>query len=396
MLNADLLSLARVAVASLMPGREVLVVAPLGSGHINDTLLVTFAAGLPRQAVLQRLNQAVFPAPEQIMANLTVLAEHLEARLSQEPLGGADPRMVVRPLGGSAGQCYHRTPNGDFWRLLSYVAAAEPKEALASPEMAREVGRGLGTFHRLTADLDPSRLADTLPGFHVTPAYLARYDRLAAARRIGAELPGEAQCREVIATHRELAGVLEDAAARGRIHPRVIHGDPRLANFLFDRESGRVAALVDLDTVKPGLLHYDLGDFLRSCSNPVGDDPVGLHAVHFDLNICGELLGGYLAEAGATLGAADYELIYPAVRLLALELGLRFFSDHLAGDVYFKTERPGQNLHRAMGQFRLLASIEAQEVEIRAIVAGGTAAPGPINAPRGCPRKPVGQRVAGV
>ncbi len=356
------------AVDALLPGREMVGVAPLGSGHINDTFLVTFAAGAPRQVVLQRLNLAVFPAPEQIMANLAVLAEHLAARLNQEPPGGADPRMVVRPLGGVAGRQYFREPGGDFWRLISYVENAEHRESLATPEAAREAGRGLGIFHRLVADLDPARLADTLPGFHVTPAYLAAYDRLLAAGRGEGVLPGEKYCREMIAARRGLAETLEEAARLGLIHPRVIHGDPRLANLLFDRSSGRAVALVDLDTVKPGLLHYDLGDCLRSCCNPVGDDPEDLTEVVFALEICRELLGGYLAEAGVTLGPADFQLIYPAVRLLAFELGLRFFSDHLAGDVYFKTEQPGQNLRRALGQFRLLESIEAQEGEILAIV----------------------------
>lgn len=356
------------AVAVLMPGREVVGFAPLGAGHINDTFLVTFASGVPRQAVLQRLNRAVFPEPEKIMANLAVLAEHLAVRLAQEAVGGADPRLVVRPLGDCAGRPYSRDPDGNFWRLLTYVEDAVHRQALDTPEAAREAGRGLGIFHRLTADLDPSRLADTLPGFHVTPRYLAAYDRQLAAGQGGAGLPAEAECHRVIATHRAAAGVLEEAAARGLLRPRVIHGDPRLANLLFDRASGRVAALVDLDTVKPGLLHYDLGDCLRSCCNPAGDDPATLDAVGFDREICRALLGGYLAEAGATLREADHRLIYPALRLLAFELGLRFFSDHLAGDLYFRTTRPGHNLHRALVQFRLLADIEAQEEGIRRLV----------------------------
>jgi Ser/Thr protein kinase RdoA (MazF antagonist) len=369
--NRELIAAARAALAQLLPGREATSFEPLGSGHINDTLLVTLAAGAPRQVVLQRLNRAVFPEPEKIMANLTVLADHLAARLAKEPLAGADPRMVVRPLGGSAGHRYFRDPGGDFWRLITYVEDAVHREALATPEAAREAGRGLGLFHRLTADLDPARLADTLPGFHVAPGYLTAYDRLLAESKGGDDWPGAADCRQIIAAHRELAGVLEEAAGRGLLSPRVIHGDPRLANLLFDRESGRAVALVDLDTVKPGLLHYDLGDCLRSCGNPVGDDPADLNAVRFDLEIGRELLGGYLTEAGSTLSQADYDLIYPAVRLLAFELGLRFFSDHLAGDLYFKTARPGHNLYRALVQFRLLASIEAQEGEIRAIVAAG-------------------------
>ncbi|HSH13530.1 MAG TPA: aminoglycoside phosphotransferase family protein [Desulfurivibrionaceae bacterium] len=369
MSNVELMQVAGAAVAALLPGRELFGFEPLGSGHINDTLLVTFAAGTPRQAVLQRLNRAVFPEPEKIMANLVVLADHLAARLALEPPGGADPRVVVRPLGGVAGQPYFRDPGGDFWRLITYVGDAENKERLDTPEVAREAGRGLGVFHRLVADLEPSRLADTLPGFHVAPAYLAAYDRLLAAGRVGAGLPGETNCHAIIEAHRELAGVLEEAVGRGVLHPRVIHGDPRLANLLFDRVSGRAVALVDLDTVKPGLLHYDLGDCLRSCCNPAGDDPEDLAAVRFDLEIGRHLLTGYLAEAGATLSDSDYQFVYPALRLLAFELGLRFFSDHLAGDRYFRVARPGQNLHRALGQFRLLAEIEAQEEQIQSLIA---------------------------
>lgn len=360
---------ARAALVQLLPGRKVGNLAPLGNGHINDTYLVTFVSDEPRQVVLQRLNRAVFPEPEKIMANLAILAEHLANRIAQEPPGGVDPRMVVSPLGGQDGRGFFSAPDGDFWRLLTYVEGTEHQEVLATPESAREAGRGLGVFHRLVADLDSTRLVDTLPGFHYAPGYLATYDRQISLRPVIEIQPDDVYCREIIAARRGLVEVLEEAARRGEIHPRVIHGDPRLANLLFDRSSGKAVALVDLDTVKPGLLHYDLGDCLRSCCNPVGDDPENLAEVCFDLEICRGLLGGYLAEAGATLSPIDYQLIYPAVRLLAFELGLRFFNDHLAGDVYFKITRPGQNLQRALVQFRLLESIEAQELEIRAIVA---------------------------
>jgi len=127
-------------------------------------------------------------------------------------------------------------------------------------------------------------------------------------------------------------------------------------------------ALIDLDTVKPGLLLHDLGDCLRSCCNPDGDDPEDPTAVRFDAKICRDLLAGYLDETGSMLTEAEYDLIYPALRVLAFELGLRFFSDHLAGDRYFRSLRPGHNLDRALVQFRLLAGIEAQEAELRRIV----------------------------
>ncbi len=361
----ELLKAARIALATLLPGREVTQLTELGRGHINDTLLATFAADEPRRAVLQRLSRRVFPAPEQVMTNLALLTEHLERQYRRDGATWPTDWAVVHTLGGNEGRPYFIGGDGDFWRLLSYVEGAVELAKIATPVQAREAGRILGTFHRLVADLDPGKLYDTLPGFHVTPVYLAAYDRL---ERSGSDTSEERYCRQVIDSHRHLAETLEEAAVRGLISPRVIHGDPRLANMLFDRESGRGVALIDLDTVKPGFLHYDIGDCLRSCCNPAGDDPVNLEDIRFDLEVGRELLAGYLAEAGQTLTDADYDLIYPALRLLAFELGLRFFSDHLIGDPYFRSSRPGHNLQRAQAQFRLLTEIEAQETRIRRVV----------------------------
>jgi Ser/Thr protein kinase RdoA (MazF antagonist) len=167
----------------------------------------------------------------------------------------------------------------------------------------------------------------------------------------------------------ELAGVLERAKAAGVLPLRPIHGDPKVNNVLLDARSGEAIALVDLDTVKPGLVHYDIGDCLRSACNPLGEETLTPEKVGFDLQLCAALLEGYGAAAGAILSDADHAYLYDAIRLLSFELGLRFFSDHLAGNVYFHTVRPGHNLDRALVQFHLTASIEAQEQEIRALLA---------------------------
>jgi hypothetical protein len=161
--------------------------------------------------------------------------------------------------------------------------------------------------------------------------------------------------------------VLEAAHLRGELPACPIHGDPKLANILFSRDTGQAISLIDLDTVKPGLLHYDIGDCLRSCCNPAGED-ADPAKVSFNLACCAAILRGYLPQVAPFFSVADYHYIYDAVRIIAFELGLRFFSDHLAGDVYFRVKRPGHNLHRAMVQFALCRSVEAQEAEIRAIV----------------------------
>jgi Ser/Thr protein kinase RdoA (MazF antagonist) len=229
------------------------------------------------------------------------------------------------------------------------------------------VGRALGTFHSLIHDLPTAELADTLEGFHVTPGYLAAFERV--LRRTEVPLTPQAQhCIAFIRDRESFIPVLEEAQRSGHLRQRPIHGDPKVNNILFDSDSGDAIALVDLDTVKPGLIHYDIGDCLRSGCNRLGEETDDWRSVQFDLELCEAVLAGYIGRAHRFLEDADYAHIPDAIRLLSLELGLRFFTDHLAGDVYFRTSRPRHNLQRALVQFRLTESIETQQGEIRSLV----------------------------
>lgn len=174
---------------------------------------------------------------------------------------------------------------------------------------------------------------------------------------------------DFVAARRHAAGVLEQARQSGVLTTRTMHGDPKLSNILFDAATGQAVALVDLDTVQPGLVHYDLGDCLRSCCNTAGEQPAAHARVEFDLDICHGILQGYLGEARRFLAAADYAYLQAAIRLIPLELGIRFLTDHLQGDVYFKTDAPEQNLQRAMTQFQLTLSIERRAHRIGRIIA---------------------------
>jgi Ser/Thr protein kinase RdoA (MazF antagonist) len=165
------------------------------------------------------------------------------------------------------------------------------------------------------------------------------------------------------------ASVLEDARGRGELRLRPIHGDPKINNIMIDEHTGHAVSIVDLDTVKPGLIHYDIGDCLRSCCNPLGEETTEIDEVYFDLDLCRAILEGYLGEAQRFMTDADTAYVYDAIRLIAFELGLRFFTDYLEGDVYFKARYREHNLMRALVQFRVAESIEAQADEIRAIVA---------------------------
>lgn len=368
LVNENIFENARGAVLAFFPDRDILGLEVLGGGHINDSFLVSLTGDSDDKFVLQRLNRQVFPQPELIMANLRVLADHLEHRLQVAGHKCFDGWQVVRPIIAAAGRYYFVDSGDNFWRMLSYVGGATNFDRVQDSNHAKEAGRALGLFHQLVSDLDPELLEDTLPAFHVTPAYLADYDRVFKSSLRQLCSVDEEYCARIIEDHRSCVAVLEDAARQGILPTKVIHGDPRVANIMYDERCGRAVSLVDLDTVKPGLLHYDIGDCLRSCCNPAGDRVEKIDNVRFDPQICRNLLGGYLAEMAPLLTDVDYEFIYPAVRIITFELGLRFFTDHLAGDMYFKVSHNGHNLQRAMIQFRLLESIEGSESLICNIV----------------------------
>lgn len=358
-----------VAEAFALPA-PVARVEPLGNGNVNATYRVHLAGEGQGSTVLQRLNTAVFREPQLVMANIEAVAAHVERRLAE---GNPDPEGRPWRMPAVLRQRLSGEPwlerQGSFWRMLSFLEGTRSVDAIEGLEQAREIGAALGLFHALIHDLPAERLADTLVGFHITPAYLEHYQQVLHESTVE-RCP---RCLEAIAfveQRQERAGVLEEALAAGRLRLRPIHGDPKINNLLLCQSSGRAVALIDLDTVKPGLVHYDIGDCLRSACNPHGEDCADLEAVHFDLALAERVLGGYLSVARGFLSDADLDAIPDAIALLPFELGLRFLTDHLAGDVYFRTSRPGHNLDRALVQFRLAASVEAQREAIEALVAG--------------------------
>ena len=350
---------------AFFPDQTVLDVRPHGEGLINDTFLLVVGGEATPRAVLQRINTRVFSHPERIMDNLRTLQAHVATRQAALP---ADERRLRLPeiVATRGGQDWLLDQQGGFWRALSFIGGSRTLERIEDPGQAREVGWAVGRFHRLTSDLDPNLLNLTLPGFHVTPGYLERFDRVIERAQLPVDNRYVERAIQWVEAHRELAPVLEDARRAGQLLVRVIHGDPKLDNLLFDSAGTEVLGVIDLDTVQPGLVHYDLGDCVRSCCNTAGETA---QAPRFDVRLCLALLEGYLLEAHNFLRPPEYPYLYNAIRLLPFELGLRFLTDHLEGDLYFKVQAPGQNLQRALAQFRLMDNIEAEGDRIRRMVA---------------------------
>jgi Ser/Thr protein kinase RdoA (MazF antagonist) len=353
-----------------VPEEDVADLVPFGAGNVNDTFLLTLATGEER--ILQRVNPAVFPEPLLVIRNLRRVCDHLQAA-SAGQVTAAPPFQPVHLYHGRAGGDVYLAEDGAAWRLLGRINGGHTRQAISTANQARELGRGLGLFHRLLSTLDPSVLADPLPGFHVTPRYLAHYDRI-CARAGNSMWQADPYCRLFIEERRSTAGLLEDA--RERLAAGVIHGDPKVANFLFDEKRELVISLIDLDTVQPGLLLHDLGDALRSCCNTAGETPAAPERALFAPGLFTAWLEGYCAEARSLVTVEDLNLLVDAVALIAFELGLRFYTDYLEGDRYFKVADPGQNLRRALTQFQLARSIEHQRDQLAAIVARLAAGPG--------------------
>jgi Ser/Thr protein kinase RdoA (MazF antagonist) len=350
-MNQNLQAVARHFVGNI----DSISITPLGNGLINDTYLLS--AG-EQNMVLQCINQQVFPQPQQVVENLQQLDRHLAQKAPAEI-----KLQIPKVIATRDGRCYQFDAQGHFWRALQWIHPAESRETLQNDNEAEQIGFALGHFHRLCSDLTPLVLVDTLPGFHVTPVYHHQYLK-ALAQPLTVDCDDEFEfCRDFIAQRSDQFDILEAAKQRGELRETVIHGDPKLNNFLFRPGSGQVISLIDLDTVKPGLVHYDIGDCLRSSCRVAADNS-------FDLERCRIILRSYLQETGAFFSRKDYDYLYPAIWLIPLELGLRFFCDYLQGNRYFKTAQARENLHRAQAQFALCASIEQQRPALEQLITG--------------------------
>jgi Ser/Thr protein kinase RdoA (MazF antagonist) len=330
----------------------VLELTPLGNGLINDTFLVITAS---KPFVLQRINSAVFPLPQHIITNLLKLTGHL----AQKDLSTV--RLKIPALLKSiSGQDAYQDKNQDYWRALDFIDQTLSLESLTDLNQAQQVGFALGHFHRLVSDIEPTLMQDTLPGFHITPHYFQQYQTVLTTVKTGSE-PESDYCAAFIKQHQVIINHLELAKAQGVLKLRIIHGDPKLNNFLFNADSTQIISLIDLDTVQPGLVHYDIGDCLRSCCHISETN-------HFDLTLCEVILKSYLAEAQAFFSSYDYQYLFTAIQLIPFELGLRFYTDYLEGNKYFKVTHPHHNLERAVAQFELCESILAQETAIKDLI----------------------------
>jgi hypothetical protein len=349
-------------------GGKVLDVHEHGNGNINDTYLVAVEGEAEDNFILQRINTTVFTRPHLIIQNMRTFTEHVEKRLKREN-GKSQRRWDVPYIRKThTGENFHIDSQGSFWRGLSFINCSQSYDTVLSEQHAREAGYALGRFQSLISDLDISKMYDTLEGFHITPQYLMNYDAIMAGSHKVDDSPEVRYCHQMIEARRSWASVLEDGKDGLKLQTRIIHGDPKINNFMICDQTGQAVSVIDLDTVKPGLVHYDIGDCLRSCCNPLGEETTDYEGIHFDINLSRLILEGYISVANKFLTKQDYAYMYDSICLIPFELGLRFFTDYLTGDEYFKVKHRKHNLERALVQFKLTESIEAQATKIREMI----------------------------
>ncbi|MDR0353488.1 MAG: aminoglycoside phosphotransferase family protein [Opitutaceae bacterium] len=341
---------------------------PHGNGHINDTYAVAFdQAGAPVRYIFQRVNNRVFKDVPALMDNISRVTARAAGRAAE--LGGDDAsRRALTLVPARDGRPYLVDEHGAFWRCYLFIEKARTYDIVETPAHAREAARAFGDFQRLLTGLPGARLHETIPDFHNTRR---RYENL--LRAIDADpLNRAAAVRDEIAfaKHNEnLVDVLAKLHAAGEAPERVTHNDTKFNNVMLDDATHTGVCVIDLDTVMPGLALHDFGDMVRSATNAAAEDEPDLSKVSMRMPVYEGLVAGYLAAAGDFLTEAERAHLAFSGRLITFEIGLRFLTDHIEGDVYFKTRRPGHNLDRARNQFALVRDIDARQSAMEAVAA---------------------------
>jgi aminoglycoside phosphotransferase (APT) family kinase protein len=341
--------------------------APYGNGHINDTFEVTLdQAGAPVRYIFQRINQKIFQDIPALMDNILRVTSHSRIGLLKDGNEDVD-RRVLTLVPSVTGLPYYSDDEGYYWRCYLFLEGAKSYDIVDSAQQAREAARAFGNFQKMLIDRPGSRLHDTIPHFHDTRR---RFEAL--KRVVNADTKNRANSvkQEIarVTRYEPMVDVLRDLAAQGNIPERITHNDTKLNNVLIDNDTQIGVCVIDLDTVMPGLALYDFGDMVRSATNSAAEDECDISRVSARLSIFEALVEGYMESAGPFLNAYEVSYLAFAGRLITLESGIRFLTDYLEGDIYYKTRRPNQNLDRARNQFALLHSLEQQAESMESVV----------------------------
>jgi Ser/Thr protein kinase RdoA (MazF antagonist) len=347
-------------------GGQIVSVETLGSGHIHDTYVsrVHGSAG-PARFVHQRINDRAFASPELLMQNVERVTAHLRSKVLAE--GGDPHRETLTIVPTVEGDSFLKTGAGEIWRSYEYIEGAQSFDTLRHPRQAEQVGRAWAVFQRRIADLPAPRLHETIPGFGDTRRRFEDCSRAIGEDRVG-RAAGARDAIEFFERHEALSRLLIDLRRDALIPERIAHYDTKPNNVMIDDDTGEGICVIDLDTVMPGTVLYDFGDFVRVGATRADEDEPDPSRVELDLELFGGIAAGYMGTARQFLTAREIENLVDAAAAVTFTIGLRFLTDHLDGDRYFKIHREQQNFDRCRAQFALVADILRKADAMRASI----------------------------
>ncbi len=344
-------------------------VEELHSGNINNTYRLVFRAenGRENQYALQHINNYVFKEPAIVMRNMEMVCNHLRDCYLSE---GVDPkRRMIELIPLSGGGVLYIDERNDFWRAYHFIDGASAYDRVEQPEHFREAGRGFGEFQRRLCDFQANRLVETIPNFHNTKkrfyAFVASVDRDRAGRV--RELESEI---DFFFDRRKMMSAIVDRIQAGLLPLRATHNDTKINNVMIDEETGKALCVIDLDTVMPGSVLYDFGDAIRFGASTAAEDEPDVEKIGLDMNLFTLFTEGFLSEVDGFLTKEELRLLPLGVKVMTCELAMRFLTDYIDGDLYFKVKDPRHNLVRARAQMRLLEDIESKYAKMCEIVEG--------------------------
>lgn len=339
--------------------------APYGSGHINDTFVAEYRQpGDSRRYILQRLNGSVFPDLEGLMVNICRVLDHQHRKVGD---GGRLKAMELVPT--RQGASFFVDRDNRYWRVYRFVENASSHDIIPSARHASSAAQAFGEFQGQLAGLPPTDLSETIPDFHDTEK---RFERLAEAIERDAFERSKLCPAEIgFAMNRAaIVSTINTLMDNGQVPERIAHNDTKLNNVMLDDETGEGVCVIDLDTVMPGTILYDFGDMVRTATMPVAEDETDLSTVVMNMDMFEAIAEGYLAGTRDWLTTAERENLALAARITTFETGIRFLTDFLEGDTYFRIHRPNHNLDRCRTQFALVESIEKNYSRMQDIVNG--------------------------
>ena len=328
---------------------------PYGNGHINDTFLVINES--KKRYILQRINHQIFTRPDEIMENICAVTEFIRSKVAA--VGGDAERCTLSVVKTADGESFYKDSIGSYWRLYDFTERTVTKEKVTNIKEFCDCAEAFGNFQQQLSEFDASTLHEAIKDFHNTPVRFANLMKAIEKDPLGRVASVKSEIDFVLARE-EFCKTLENARIAGTLPLRVTHNDTKLNNILFDESTDAPVCVIDLDTIMPGYSVNDFGDSIRFGANTAAEDETDLSKVSLDLELYHAYADGFMRGCGGKLTDTEIELLPVGAMMMTLECGIRFLTDYIEGDTYFRISRPSHNLDRCRTQFALVADMEAK------------------------------------